>query len=604
MKNLPIALFIFITFFVLSSIFAQTPNQHPQNWKLIFEDHFNNDLNPEVWRKRNNYDHGGEPQMYTDRKKNSRVEDGKLIIECHREDYKDHKYTSAYVDLRKDYLYGYFEIRCKQPLGKGLWPAFWFSSATSTKDGWPPEIDIFETNGKDASFTSGGIHMKENGTPIKVFHFEDYKQSINEWQTFAIDWSPDIINWYVDDKLVGSTTMYIPQILRRLVINLALFPWDQPDDNADYFPARFEIDYIKIWERVDGCPYLSWKQIWTSQPGYNLDDWLIKEQDKYISGNFLGNSKDELLIINNKSKEYGLFIFKNLRWENILKGYDIIGENKIRSSNEVLSCKFSNESRSEFIILDRKENNISIQKYKSISKQFVESYSIDLDQYNVKLSEETHFFVGDFNGDGYEKIFLKNPDNEEIIAFFYNNKTKAVEQKIYNKEYINWKFSISDEYIVGDYSGDGKDQLFLINRTSKQAKLFNLEDQEFVCKYDNQNTQKIASWVLNKDDIYLIGDFDNSGKDEILFINPRSKYSRILKPEVQRFIWSNSGNVNKYYWNLNPNLGDKYISGKFDNKTKNQVFVTRFSNIENKAFTKYANSLKSKMFEFMECKEE
>ena len=36
--------------------------------------------------------------------------------------------------------HGYFEIEAKLPIGKRLWPAFWFGSWGN----WPPEIDVFE----------------------------------------------------------------------------------------------------------------------------------------------------------------------------------------------------------------------------------------------------------------------------------------------------------------------------------------------------------------------------------------------------------------------------------------------------------------------------
>ena len=188
MKNVKIhpALLLITALLFIIQAYTQTPHTNPNDWKLVFEDQFNEPLDLDIWKISNDYDHGGEPQIYTHRKKNVRVEDGLLIIECHQENYKDHQYTSGYVDLKKDYKYGFFEIRCKQPLGKGLWPAYWFSSASSTKDGWPPEIDIFETNGKDPTFSSGGVFAKENGKATKTYEFKDYQQSIDKWHTYSI----------------------------------------------------------------------------------------------------------------------------------------------------------------------------------------------------------------------------------------------------------------------------------------------------------------------------------------------------------------------------------------------------------------------------------
>ncbi|HXA01879.1 MAG TPA: family 16 glycosylhydrolase [Cytophagaceae bacterium] len=43
------------------------------------------------------------------------------------------------------YMHGMFEIRCKMPKGMGFLPAFWLTG----HDAWPPELDVFETDGKD-----------------------------------------------------------------------------------------------------------------------------------------------------------------------------------------------------------------------------------------------------------------------------------------------------------------------------------------------------------------------------------------------------------------------------------------------------------------------
>ncbi len=60
-------------------------------------------------------------------KRTSAFEDGKLIIEAHKEDYEGANYTSGRVhtDGKGDFLYGRFEVRAKLPQGIGIWPAIW-----------------------------------------------------------------------------------------------------------------------------------------------------------------------------------------------------------------------------------------------------------------------------------------------------------------------------------------------------------------------------------------------------------------------------------------------------------------------------------------------
>jgi len=65
------------------------------------------------------------------------------------------KFTSPFgvglISSEERFSHGLFEIECKLPKGKNLWPAFWVWGA----DSWPPEIDFFEayTNKRGSYFS-------------------------------------------------------------------------------------------------------------------------------------------------------------------------------------------------------------------------------------------------------------------------------------------------------------------------------------------------------------------------------------------------------------------------------------------------------------------
>jgi beta-glucanase (GH16 family) len=68
-----------------------------------------------------------ELQSYTPRTKNVRVENGVLVIEAQKEQYRDRGYTSARINtLNKfDFTYGTIEADVQMPTGRGTWPAVW-----------------------------------------------------------------------------------------------------------------------------------------------------------------------------------------------------------------------------------------------------------------------------------------------------------------------------------------------------------------------------------------------------------------------------------------------------------------------------------------------
>lgn len=597
-----LAILILIVFAI--NVFAQTPNNKPNDWNLIFEDHFDEGLDDDIWRLMDNYDHGGEPQIYTNRKKNVRVEDGILIIECHKENYKDHEYTSGYVDLRTDYKYGFFEVKCKHPLGKGLWPAYWLSSATSTDDGWPPEIDIFETNGKDNSFTSGGIFVIENELVTKTFEFKDYEQSIDEWHTYALEWTPEVLHWYVDDKIIATATNDIPHIVRRLVLNMALFPWDSPLEDADYFPAKFEIDYLKIWKRKSACPELSWKVNWTSKDNTQVSEWPLEPDDKYFAGDFTGNDMDEILFINPSSKKVNLFHFENKDWKDIkLKPRNIVRlEREIHPNDHYLIGDFHDDDRDELLVISGKDYGVTVYSYHMRKKKFIKE-GRRIEQLPWKINVDDKYLVGDFNQDGKDEILMVSNTLKTSYFISYNEVLRQFESVGSSNQIPDWEIKSNDKYIVGDFYKDGQEEIVFINSESKKAKLYYFNIGKWNFDYDNKASGAIGNWKLNKDDIYISGDFDNNGSDDILCINIRTNYSRIYNPSNWIAYWTNHGNPNIYDWDIYLEKNDKMLCGNFELNSPSQIFVVRHSITKKKRISKYQSSFKSKSYEFIQCKQ-
>src|SRR4029450_9178526 len=108
-----------------------------------------------------------ELQYYAaERRENSRIENGVLVIEARREStdaFKDNggqRYTSARLVTKglQAWTYGFFEIRAKLPCGRGTWPAIWMLGATPGLN-WPDmgEIDIMEHVGFEPGVVHGRI---------------------------------------------------------------------------------------------------------------------------------------------------------------------------------------------------------------------------------------------------------------------------------------------------------------------------------------------------------------------------------------------------------------------------------------------------------------
>ncbi len=157
------------------------------------------------------------------------------------------------------FKYGRVEARARMPAGKGLWSAFWLLNAYYKQDQpEDPEIDIIEAIGDRVTTGNFAYHyQKDNDGDGFYTDRESIEQRASiadfsaAFHTYRVDWEEGRIVWYVDDvetarvegEQVSSEQMY-------LLANLAVggnFPG--PADSTTVFPAKFEIDYIRVYQR-------------------------------------------------------------------------------------------------------------------------------------------------------------------------------------------------------------------------------------------------------------------------------------------------------------------------------------------------------------------
>ncbi|MGV3459259.1 MAG: glycoside hydrolase family 16 protein [Flavobacterium sp.] len=230
--------------------------------KLLWEENFNGKaLNEKVW----NYELGdgcpnicgwgnNERQIYTTT--NHKLKDGKLIITAKKE---GDKYSSTRITTagKKEFKYGYIEARAKLPVGQGIWPAFWMLGSNIKQVGWPlaGEIDILEYVGKEPHMVFTSLHTKDShGETIntKKTPFANIEEG---WHTYAINWTKDKIEFFVDDKSVytfapeNKTTKVWPfDQPFYFIVNVAIggnFGGPAVDDKI--FPQEYMVDYIRVY---------------------------------------------------------------------------------------------------------------------------------------------------------------------------------------------------------------------------------------------------------------------------------------------------------------------------------------------------------------------
>ncbi|WP_232817877.1 glycoside hydrolase family 16 protein [Winogradskyella tangerina] len=216
-----------------------------------------------------------ELQYYTDRPENAVVEDGMLKIVARQEAFEGSGYTSARIISQNlfEQQYGRFEARIKLPWGQGLWPAFWLLGNDCAENPWPNcgEIDVMEYLGDEPTVIFGSVHgpgYNAGDSVSKKYELQNARFD-DEFHIFGVEWSPNRINFYVDDELYQSITPETiadeaaESIDNSLLDNAGDWVFNRPffiimnvavggnlpgPPNADtVFPQTMYVDYVRVY---------------------------------------------------------------------------------------------------------------------------------------------------------------------------------------------------------------------------------------------------------------------------------------------------------------------------------------------------------------------
>lgn len=162
-----------------------------------------------------------------------------------------------------DTQYGYFEIRMKMPDTKGGGYAAWWLIGTeddNTPDGTKTkqngEIDVLETFFDNPGVFHPKVHawddpnLNEWSSEVNLKGFS--KNYVDEFHTYAMDWRPEGITFYVDGKEVAQTEespQYRMCMILSMYINSDFSGWDEPENK---YPIEWLIDYVRVYKDING----------------------------------------------------------------------------------------------------------------------------------------------------------------------------------------------------------------------------------------------------------------------------------------------------------------------------------------------------------------
>ncbi len=162
-------------------------------------------------------------------------------------------YSSKLVTKGKvGFLYGRLEARIKGAPGVGSWGAFWTLGADIDTVLWPwcGELDVTELIGREPKKVLGYSHGSISGGGGRGTTIDTEFDWSQDYHTYAIDWLPDQVVWYLDGVKYGEVNKtdidWVYDHENYLLLNLAMGGNLGGEIDANLQNTTMKVDWVRF----------------------------------------------------------------------------------------------------------------------------------------------------------------------------------------------------------------------------------------------------------------------------------------------------------------------------------------------------------------------
>jgi IgA Peptidase M64./FG-GAP repeat. len=197
-------------------------------------------------------------------------------------------------------------------------------------------------------------------------------------------------------------------------------------------------------------------------------------------------------------------------------------------------------------------------------------------QVNDSKTEHTFLncYAGDFNGDGKDDVLIHNSNSIQI--FRSDGAQLDIVFSATERVPGSWQFTAGDQFLIGDFNGDGKKEVVVFNSTNWVMPYLGLLADDgrnglrLIARYDGS----MPGWQFNHDDKFYVADIDGDGKQDLVVFNGTDwafPYLGILQSSGTGFHLIKRYDQNLPGWQMTS--GDQFFVGDFSGDGKSDLFV-------------------------------
>ncbi len=302
---------------------------------------------------------------------------------------------------------------------------------------------------------------------------------------------------------------------------------------------------VKVLEFISYVPDFNngWSNVWSNFGSGRIDGHQIHDDDNLLIGDFDGDGAEELFCISGGNYWNWMTILKyrddDWVWYWSDYGISSAGAGISFFRDNMTVGDFDGDGKDE--ILGYNNGWIALFKYKN--GDWTKFWSNNGNT-NIDIAPYNHFYAGDFDGDSKDELMCYPAHNGWTTMFKWNGRGFSWVWSDYGENHPLTPYR--SNMIVGDYDGDGKDEILGIDTWYT---VFDYENGDWHWGWSCYGTNNFGPIDPTTPSFIIAGNVDGDRKDE-LFILPKhlSVYSNLISNHAKLIEFANNQNSWSAEW--------------------------------------------------------